>query len=74
MTFKNIREFTEFLIETEGVTVQETNPEGSYVTIEDISNSDPLVIAEVIITAHDSGFTIGSFFADRYDGEVTFYQ
>lgn len=75
MTFTDFRTFVEFLFETEGVYVQEMegrNPD--WVTIESIEDMDPLLIAEVIITAHDSGFYIGTFDATRYGGELTFYE
>lgn len=75
MTFTEFESFKEWLLEdVDEIDVQEINLPGEpqYVTIESIRDSPSLNVAEVIITAHDSGFHIGTFFADRYDGELTF--
>lgn len=77
MTFENFESFYEWLKTVEGVTIQETSfPQDptQYVTIEDIRDMDPIVLLEVVLSAYDSSFTLGSFFADRYNGELTIYD
>jgi hypothetical protein len=76
MTFSDFKSFVEWLHETDGIHFQETNEELSFATIENVKHTDPCVIAEVLIAAHDSGFTIGAFYCDenaRYDGTITFH-
>lgn len=70
----NVHEFMEILEDYESITIQETNIEGTYVTIEDIQSSDPLELVEIMLLAYDSGLHLGAFHADRYGGALTITQ
>lgn len=66
--------FQDYCHETDGITVRETNSEKTYITIEDIEKTDPLLITELLVLAHDCNVHIGSFFAGQHNGEVTFTE
>ena len=66
--------FTEHCHTVDDIDVQETNPEKTYITVEGLDDTPPLVVAELFTFAHDCDVHTGSFFADRYGGTVTFYQ
>lgn len=77
MTFDNIESFTEWLLDLEEVDVQETHAPGDdnkYVTVENLRNTPGVVVAEVFTSAYDTGLHFGGFFADRYDGQITFRE
>lgn len=77
MTYQNFNDFKEKLLELdkEGIIdIYEINfPEDSpkYITIKNISETNPIHIVEVMLWAYDSGFHFGSFFSDRYGGCLT---
>lgn len=75
MTFTNFESFVKFLYKSEEITLQETHAPGDrdkFATVEDLENTDPLHVAEMLISAQDSGFHVGSFFEDEYGGTITF--
>lgn len=65
--------FLDFCHEADGITVLEGDREQTYLTIEDLDNTDPLLVAELFVVAHDSDVYVGGFNSERYDGVVTFY-
>jgi len=65
--------FQEYCFETDEITVKETNPERTYITIENIDETPQGILAEMFVLAHDCGVSPGAFKADRYDGQIDFY-
>lgn len=74
MTFQNFDEFLDWLLGIDEITVLETSfPQDSnnYVTLEDLRDTNPIILVEVLVSAYDSGYHFGAFFADRYNGMLT---
>lgn len=77
MTFKNLKAFEEWLHNHEEIDILEISPpedENRYVTIHNLRDTDPIHLAEVFVSAYDTGLHFGAFFADRYNGSITFYE
>lgn len=69
--------FIEECFNDERINVLETNPEESYITIEDINDTDPVALTELFVLAYDCNVTVGSSFVgdnERYNGTVDFYE
>jgi len=69
----NWNTFMEHCHVTDEITVLETNPEKSFLTIENIEDTPQGILAEMFVLAHDCNVSVGAFKAGRYDGEIDFY-
>ena len=76
MTFNTFHDFQDWCINNEKIDVMEINIPGDkkYVTIHNLENTNPLIVAELLITAMDSDFYIGTFHADRYNGVIDIHE
>ena len=72
----NWETFIEECFNDDRITVQETNEEKSFITIENVKNTDPAALAMLYALAQDCGVYVGATYVDEcntYDGTVTFY-
>jgi len=69
----NWETFQEHCFEVDEITVQETNPEQTYITIENLKDTPQGILAELFVLASDCDVAPGAFKADRYDGQIDFY-
>lgn len=68
MTFTTFQSFADWCKMMDGLTVKNIDLETKSLQIRDIQDTDPLLITEVLINAHDAGFTFGYFFAHELNG------
>ena len=66
-------EFIDFVTEVDEIDVLETNPEETFIDIQNLNETPPLIVAEMFAFAHDCDVYVGAFDAERYGGSVTFH-
>lgn len=77
MTFTTFKAFGEWCVDNEHIDVMEkdletnTNP---HVTIHNINETSGQYIAEVLISAYDSGFIFGYFSVEENNGVLDIYE
>lgn len=69
----NWNTFMDFCHETDEIDVLETNPEKSFITVENLENTRGTIVAELFTLAHDCDVYVGAYDSESYDGSVDFY-
>ena len=77
MTFQTFESYKNKCIEctkNKNLVVIEVENENNTIDIQNIGNSDPILLLELIIWAYDSDFNLGSFSAKENNGCILIYE
>lgn len=66
--------FETFVFATPTVDVLETNPERTYIAVENMRDMTPHAIADLFHAADNAGATVGTPHWHRSNGRITFYR
>jgi len=62
------------LINEIDATIEQIDRHNNEITVNNLANCDPLVVAELFTVAHDCGFHVGPFDSSRDNGSVIFMK
>lgn len=77
MTFQNFESYKEWCINVatdQELTVKTLDQEPNSIMLENMQNSDPILLMEIVLSAYDSGFILGGFFANEDNGSMLIYE
>jgi hypothetical protein len=77
MTFQNFKSYKVWVKDTADLTnlsVRTLENKPNSIMLENIANSDPLIVLEIVLSAYDSRFILGGFFANEGNGSLIIYQ
>ena len=78
MTFQTFEDYKEWCInvtENENLEIKTLeNQTPNSIMLENIQNSDPILVLEIVLSAYDSDFILGSFHANEDNGSIIIYQ
>ena len=74
MTFQTFEHFEEWCIDNEKVTVEPSKPQENALILRDLQETTAIYAVEVLVSAFDSGFIFGGFFAEEKNGCLVIYD
>lgn len=74
MTFQEFQEFVDWCKETEEISVQTFNQTSDSIIIEDLWDTNGMVVCELMVSAYDSGFHFGPMHSDLDNGSLIIYE
>ena len=73
-TFKSYRDKCIKCTKDQNLTVKNLENHKNAIDIQNIENSDPILLLELIIWAYDSGFKLGPYSAKENNGSIVIYE
>jgi len=77
MTFTTFESYKNKCIEcskNQNLTVKNLGKDKNAIDIQNIKNSDPILLLELILWAYDSGFKLGPYSAKENNGSIIIYE
>lgn len=77
MTFTTFQSYKEWCInvtKNEALSVRTLEDKPNSIMLEDMQISDPILLMEIVLSAYDSGFILGGFFANESNGSLIIYE
>ena len=74
MTFTTFDSFTKWCKNVEELDVLDNHPEKDQIILQNLQDTDTLVVIEALISAYDSGFHFGAYFAKQDGGSLVIYE
>ena len=72
--FQNYKEWVKNITENQNLAVRTLENKPNSLILENIQNSDPILMLEIVLSAYDSRFILGAFNANQDNGSIIIYQ
>ena len=74
MTFTTFNSYINWCIENESLSVYEASGSDSFIILENLKDTETCVAIEALLSAYDSGFTLGAFTHNLDNGSIIIYE
>jgi len=72
--FKSYKEWVNNVTNNQELAVRTLEREANSLILENMQNSDPILLMEIVLSAYDSDFILGAFDANQDNGSIIIYQ
>lgn len=74
-TFEDYKEWCMNVTENENLEIKTLeNQTPNSIMLENIQNSDPILVLEIVLSAYDSSFILAGFFANEGNGSLIIHE
>lgn len=74
MNFKSYKEWCINVTIDQELTVRTLESKPNSIMLENMQNSDPILLMEIVLSGYDSGFILGPFHANKDNGSIIIYE
>jgi hypothetical protein len=74
MTFENFQQFRNWCKDNQEISVRDYNDENQGVIIENLHDTNGMIVCELMVSAYDSGFRFGPMHSDMDGGSIVIVE